>query len=486
MKPLFCLSILAVGSLFTMADQASRNWPTWRGPLANGVAPDADPPTTWSETNHVKWKIAVPGRGTASPVVWEDQIFILTAIPTGKKVEPKVPSPPPAAPSASIATTGNDPGGTAATPVASGSSTNRNRRAGGGPGGGGGGGRAMVEPVTEEQQFVVVSYSRATGKEHWRQSPRTLVPHEGHHKDHGFASASPVTDGEVLIASFGSRGLFGYDLKGNLLWEKELGRMTTRGTFGEGSSPALAGNTVVVVWDHDGEGDFVVALDKRSGKELWRQKREEDTNWSTPLVVEHDGRKQVVVNGANKVKAYDLGTGSIIWEAGGQTKNVIPAPVAGHNRVYVTSGWRGAALHAITLGKTGDLTGTDAIAWSHNKSTPYVPSPLLYGDWLYFYANNNAQLTILDAKDGKALLDAERLEGLFGVYASPVGASGRVYLVSRDGGTWVIKNGPGLEVLAKNKLNDGFDASPAVVGKELLLRGRENLYSLANPTAPTP
>lgn len=344
----------------------------------------------------------------------------------------------------------------------------------------------MVEQVTEEQRFAVISYDRSTGKVLWQHSPRTLVPHEGHHKDHGFASASPVTDGEVLIAYFGSRGLFGYDLKGNLLWEKELGQMTTRGTFGEGSSPALAGNIVVVVWDHDGEGDFIVALDKRSGKELWRQKRDEDTNWSTPLIVDHEGKKQVVVNGANKVRAYDLQTGASIWEAGGQTKNVIPAPVTGHNRVYVMSGWRGAALQAITLGKTGDLTGTDAIAWSHNKSTPYVPSPLLYGDWLYFYANNNAQLTILDAKDGRELLDAERLEGLFGVYASPVGASGRVYLVSRDGGTWVIKNGPGLEVLAKNKLNDGFDASPAIVGSELLLRGRENLYSLANSTAPAP
>lgn len=338
----------------------------------------------------------------------------------------------------------------------------------------------MVEQVTEEQRFTVISYDRKTGSTRWEHSPRTLVPHEGHHKDHGFASASPVTDGEVLIVSFGSRGLFGYDLKGKLLWEKDLGQMTTRGTFGEGSSPALSGDTVIVVWDHDGPGDFVVALDKRTGRELWRQKRDEDTNWSTPLVVEHAGKKQVVVNGGNKVRSYDLATGNVVWEAGGQTKNVIPAPVFGHGRVYVMSGWRGAALQAITLGETGDLTGTDAIAWSHNKSTPYVPSPLLYGDWLYFYANNNAQLSIFDAKEGKQQLDAERLDGLYGIYASPVGAADRVYLVGRDGGTWVIKNGPKLEVLAKNKLDDGFDASPAVVGNELFLRGRQNLYALAN------
>ncbi|MBL9168445.1 MAG: PQQ-binding-like beta-propeller repeat protein [Verrucomicrobiales bacterium] len=475
MKLLFCLTSVAVGSVLNAVADSTRHWPTWRGPLATGVAPHADPPTTWSETSNVKWKIAVPGRGTASPVVWENQIFILTAIPTGRKGEPN------RQPTSSTTTTAastkavaeSRPGATPQPDTRPNTSPNRTRRAGEGGGG------AMVEQVTEEQRFSVISYDRATGKILWQHSPRTLVPHEGHHKDHGFASASPVTDGEVMIASFGSRGLFAYDLKGNLLWEKDLGQMTTRNTFGEGSSPALAGNTVVVVWDHDGEGDFIVALDKRSGKELWRQKRDEATNWSTPLILEHEGRKQVVVNGGVRVRAYDLSTGAAIWEAGGQTKNVVPAPVTGHNRVYVMSGWRGAALQAITLGRTGDLTGTDAIAWSHNKSTPYVPSPLLYGDWLYFYAHNNAQLTILNAKDGQEHLNAERLEGLFGVYASPVGAADRVYLVSRDGGTWVIKNGPGLEVLAKNKLNDGFDASPAAVGKELLLRGREFLYSLA-------
>lgn len=304
------------------------------------------------------------------------------------------------------------------------------------------------------------------------------MPHEGHHKDHGYASSSPVTDGEVLIAYFGSRGLYAYDLKGKLLWQKDFGRQQTRNSFGEGSSPALHGDTVVLVWDHEGE-DFIVALDKRTGKELWRKPREEGTNWSTPLIVEHAGKTEVVVNSGNKVRSYDFTNGETIWEAGGQTQSAVPAPVTGHNRVYVTSGWRGAALHAITLGRRGDLTGTDAIAWQHNKSTPYVPSPLLYGDLLYFYANNNAQLSIVNAKEGKPLLEAERLDGIFGFYASPTGAADRVYLTGRNGVVWVIKNTSTLEVLAKNKLDDGFDATPALVGKELYLRGRQNLYALA-------
>jgi outer membrane protein assembly factor BamB len=335
----------------------------------------------------------------------------------------------------------------------------------------------MTESPTEEQKFTVLALDRSTGKTLWEHSPRTPLPHEGHHRDHGFASASPVTDGEHLIVSFGSFGLYGYDLKGKLLWEKDLGDMRTRNSFGEGSSPALSGNTVVVLWDHEGE-DFIVALDKRDGKELWHQQRDEPTGWCTPLIVEHDGKKQVVVNGTNKARSYDLATGKLLWEAGGQTANAIPSAVTGHDRVYVMSGFRGAALQAITLGKSGDLTGTDAIAWSHSKGTPYVPSPLLAGDLLYFYSGNNAMLSIFDAKAGKALLEAERVESLNGVYASPVAAANRIYLVGRDGGTVVAKQGPTLEVLAKNRLDDGFDASPAAVGGDLFLRGRENLYCL--------
>ncbi len=439
----FAAAALVALPVFVASGASAQNWPAWRGPLANGAAPGANPPLEWSETRNVKWKVSLPGRGTSTPVIWDDQVFILTAIPAGKKA--------------------------GATPAA---------ESGEAPGRRGGRGGGMSEAPTEEQSFTVLALDRSSGKIRWQHSPRTQLPHEGHHRDHGFASASPVTDGEHLIVSFGSFGLYGYDLKGRLLWEKDLGDMRTRNSFGEGSSPALSGNTVVVLWDHEGD-DFIVALDKRDGKELWRQKRDEPTGWCTPLIVDHGGKKQVVVNGTNKVRSYDLATGELIWEAGGQTANAIPSAVSGHGRVYVTSGFRGAALQAITLGKTGDLTGTEAIAWSHSKGTPYVPSPLLAGDRLYFFSGNNAMLSIFDAKAGTALLETERIAGLNGVYASPVAAADRVYLVGRDGGTVVAKEGPKLEVLATNRLDDGFDASPAAVGTELLLRGRQHLYCLS-------
>ena len=433
-----------------LQSNAASQWPSWRGPQANGVATDAHPPIQWSETNHVQWKVALPGRGSSTPILWDDQVFILTAIPTG--------------PEAAVETAD-----------ASGQPPDRSERPRRGGGGGGGG---MVDRPTRAQQFTVLSFDRKTGKQRWTQSPRTQLPHEGHHKDHGFASASPVTDGKHLIVSFGSFGLYGYDLKGKLLWEKDLGDMRTRNSFGEGSSPALDGNTVVVLWDHEGD-DFIVALDKRDGRELWRQTRDEPTGWCTPLIVSHGGRKQVIVNGTNKIRSYDLKDGKLLWECAGQTVNAIPSAVASQDRVFVMSGYRGNALQALRLDRSGDLTGTDGIVWSHAKSTPYVPSPLLVSDTLYFISNNSALLSAFDAVTGKAHFEAERLDGLNAVYASPVAADGRIYVVGRDGNTAVLRHGPRLEVLAKNHLEDGFDASPAIVGRQIFLRGRQSLYCIS-------
>ena len=429
------------------APGAQANWPQWRGPLGTGVAPLAEPPIRWSESENVRWKIPIPGRGTATPIVWNDQVFILTAVPV-------------ASPTTS--------------PTPAGSS-----------GDGGSGPGTMTVAADAEQRWVVLALDRSTGKTRWQQEPRKQRPHAGHHRDHGYASASPVTDGQVLIVHFGSYGTYAYDLPGRLLWEKDLGDMTTRNSFGEGSSPALHGDSVILLWDHEGE-DFIVALDKRTGAERWRQQRDEPTGWTTPIVVERDGRPEVVVNGTNKIRAYDLVTGRLLWECGGQTANAIPTPVAGDGVVYVTSGFRGSALQAIRLGSSGDLTGSPSILWSYNRNTPYVPSPLLYDGLLYLYSGNNAMLSVVQAASGSRLVDAERIEGMQGVYASPVGASGRVYLLGRDGRTVVIDRSTPLKVLARNQLDDAFDASPAMAGPDLFLRGRENLYCLSSNPHPTP
>jgi outer membrane protein assembly factor BamB len=328
------------------------------------------------------------------------------------------------------------------------------------------------------QQFVTMCLSRGTGKVLWQQVSCEQTPHEGFRQNEGtFASSTGLTDGEHYFAWFGSRGLYAYDMEGKLKWCQDLGDFRIVMGFGEGNSPALYRDTLVVNFDHE-DGSFITALDKKTGKTLWKENRDERTSWSTPLIIERDGKGQAIVSATGKIRCYDIATGKVIWECGGMTKNVIPSPVADQDVVYCMSGFQGNSLLAIRLGGAGDLTGTDSILWSHRKSTPYVPSPLLMSDKLYFMANNNGVVSCFNTKTGKPYFESERLEAIRGVYASPVGANGKVYIVGRNGATVVLKDGDKLEILATNQLDEKFEASPVVIGKELFLRGREYLYCI--------
>lgn len=453
-KP-FLLSRLATLFLCTFiitpvafgAPDAENFWPEWRGPLHTGEAPLADPPLQWNETNHIKWRATPPGSGTSTPIIWADRLFLLTAIP----VE------------------GSETSATSESKETSSESPRENRR--GRPG-------ARSDIPQKVFKFAVLCYDRSSGKLLWQKVVREEKPHEGHHDNHGFASASPVTDGERLYAFFGSRGLHCLDFKGNLLWSKNFGQMHTKNSFGEAASPALAGDRVIINWDHEGE-DFITALNKKTGAEIWRVTRDEGTGWATPLIVPFGTTTQIVVNATGKVRSYDLADGKELWSCGGQTVNAIPTPVADAATVFVTSGFRGSALMAITLGKTGNLEGSDSIRWQHNKNTPYVPSPLLTGTLLYVINNNNGVLSCFDTKNGNALYEAERIEGVRNVYASPVAAKERIYVLSREGTCVVLKAGPKLEILATNQLDDATDASIAMCGKDLFVRGHKTLYCIS-------
>ncbi|HSH15485.1 MAG TPA: PQQ-binding-like beta-propeller repeat protein, partial [Verrucomicrobiae bacterium] len=363
--PAFCLALACLAPALRGQNQADAqgNWPQWRGPLKTGLAPQGNPPVQWSESKNVQWKVNIPGFGTSTPILWQDQVFILTAIKAGQSQTQSAANAQAAAAAAAAAAAG----------VEIPAQENRAR----------GGGVMVVETPGERYQFTVLSLDRTTGNTLWQKIAREEVPHEGHHRDHGFASASPITDGTNLFAYFGSRGLHCFTMTGERKWSKDFGDMRTRNGFGEGSSPALHGDTLVINWDHEGD-DFIVALDKHTGAEKWRKERDEPTSWSTPLIVEHEGKTQVVVNATGAVRAYDLENGDLIWECGGQTVNAIPTPVTGHGLLYAMSGFRGSNLQAIKLGRQGKLTDTEAVAWKHNRGTPYVPSPLLYGELLYF------------------------------------------------------------------------------------------------------
>lgn len=442
------LSTLAIGIIFLLAPasnevfgaEGSDYWPAWRGQDSTGVSKKGDPPITWSETEHIKWKVELTGDGSnSSPIIWEDRIFFQTAIKTDKKGKP------------ASSDTGGDSGG--------------KRRFGG-------------APPTHVYKFNLVCLDRKSGKLIWQKTVREELPHEGHHNDHGFVSFTPVTDGRHIWADFGSRGFYCFDMEGNLKWSKDLGKMNTVMAFGEGGSFAVAGDAVIVVRDHQGDS-FIIALNKETGKIIWKKDRDEPTSWATPLVVEVDGKKQVVVSATNLIRSYDLETGGIIWQSGGMTRNVIPSPVTGFGMVYCASGFRGSSLQAIDLHRTGDLTDTDAVKWHVKEATPYVPSPLLYGDKLYVVSVNGGVISSYNAKTGKPYFFKERLKGISGIYASPAAAAGRVYFVGRNGVTYVLKASEKFEVLAVNKLEDEFECSPAFAGDEMYLKGKKNLYCIA-------
>ncbi len=409
---------LTVPAATTPSPEAQRYWAQWRGPLGTGEAPQATPPREWSTTKNIAWKVEVPGIGKSSPIVWGDLVVLTTAVPKDASADP-------------------------------------------------------------ELEWTVLAYSRADGAVKWRRVLRTGRPHEGHHKDGTFASGSALTDGTRIYAFLGSRGLYALDMKGAVLWQKDLGLMRTRMGFGEGSSATLHGDTIVVTWDHE-DADFIAAFDTATGKERWRQSRDEPTTWATPHVVEHAGKAQVVVNGTNRLVSYDLATGTPVWQTGGTTLNVIPSPVSANGIVYAMAGFRGNSLKAIKLADAkGELTGTPAIAFTYDRDTPYVPSPLLYKGGLYFLKSNSGILTQLDAGSG-AVLFMQRLDATPNVYASPVAAAGLIYIVGREGTTVVIEAGPEFKPVATNVLDEPIDASPALVGSEIYIRGIKHLYRISS------
>ena len=258
--------------------------------------------------------------------------------------------------------------------------------------------------------------------------------------------------------------------------------MKTRMGFGEGSSPCLAGDAVVVVCDHEGQS-AILAFNKETGEPLWRKDRDERTSWATPVAVEVDGKVQVITSATNQIRSYDVATGEVIWQCSGQTENAIPTPIVAFGMVFCTSGFRGSSLQAIKLGRTGDLTGTDAIAWQMSDGTPYVPSPVLMGERLFFCGDggNRGRVSCYNARTGVALYSKQSLTGVDTLYASFVGVGDRVYVTARNGTVVVLRNADTFEVLAMNKLDDGFDATPAIVGDALYLRGAKSVYCIARP-----
>jgi outer membrane protein assembly factor BamB len=427
-------SVLAASAHADPAAGPSANWPHWRGPTANGAAdPSADPPVKWDTTTNIKWKAQIPGKGSSTPVVWGDRVFVTTAVKTDRQAkQEELPEPDP-----------------------------RFER--------------KTKSPTQYYRFVVLCFDRTTGKQLWEKVAAERVPHEGHHASHSYAGGSPATDGMHVYASFGSFGTYCYDLAGNLIWSRDFGRLRTRLGWGEAVTPVVHKGNLLL--NYDQEADSVLhCLDAATGKTKWAAKRDEASTWSTPLVAESGGRAQVITNGTTRIRSYDLESGELVWSCGGMTVNPIPSPVRFGDAVIVMSGYRGAAAVSVPLSSRGDLGTDGAVNWRTKPGAPYVPSPAVVGDKLYFTRTLEPMLSVLDAKTGKSVIENERLPQAQEFYASPVAAAGRVYFVDRQGTTVVLKAGDVPEVLAVNKLGDPIDASPVAVGKQLFLRSEKALY----------
>ncbi|MDP6763724.1 MAG: PQQ-binding-like beta-propeller repeat protein [Planctomycetota bacterium] len=407
------------------------DWPSWRGPHGDGHA-DGKAPTHWSARD-VRWERPIPGRACSTPVIAGERLFLTTAVRSPKgEGERRWPG-------------GREPYH--------------------------GGGGALVE-----HSFEVFCLAIDSGEVLWRRTAAQATPHEGHHGTYGsFASNSPVTDGERVYAFFGSRGVYCYDVDGELEWKKDLEvELEMRAQFGEGTAAALHGDLLLLNLDHEGDSSLI-ALDRESGRRKWRVDRDERSSWGTPRPVLHKGKTQLVVTGSDRVRAYDPRSGKQLWECAGLGPNPIPTPLQFEDTVLVMSGHpRGPAMMSIRLGEKGDLSGGDAVVWSGRRGAAYTPSAVLVEDRLYT-VTDRGRMSCLDAASGEAHYLEQRLPRGLEFKASPVVVEDRIYLLSESGDVVVVEASEELKVLATNSIDadDLFLASPVICDGALYLRSTE-------------
>ncbi|MDG1896370.1 MAG: PQQ-binding-like beta-propeller repeat protein [Fuerstiella sp.] len=430
------------------------NWNHWRGDNGNGVSTNATPPTEWRSTKNVKWKVRIPGQGSGSPIIWEDKVYVVSGVPASTdRVTAAVP-----APSAQVPNQQSDR-------QRKGQGRSRSRGRGGAP--------------LQVLKFTVFCFDRATGRQLWKNVASEAKPHENTHSTNTFAAASPCTDGQHLYASFGSRGLYCCTMDGKLVWKRDdLGKIQTRNSFGEGSSPTLVNDRIIVPWDHEGQFS-ISALNKATGKTIWKTERDEPTCWAIPLVIERDGKQQVIMNGQTNARAYDLETGKELCRCGGQTERPVASAVADGELVYIGSGHKGSFLAAFRPDGHGNVEGTDNVVWTIDHDTPDIASPLLSSGRLYFHKAKRGVLTCVDAATGKPHFGPERVTGLDTIYASSIAANGHVFLTARNGTTVVIKDSDTLEIVSTNSVGETVDATPAPVDNELFICGAEHLFCIS-------
>lgn len=413
-------------------------WPQWRGPSGQGVSAEKNLPSDWTPTKNIKWKTSIPGRGHSSPIVWGNRVFLTTAI-EGELV----------------------PGAKAVKHMD--------------------GDKEFLHPdsvgADRKHQFKVICLDRKNGKVIWERTAFEGTPYDNRHRKSSFAASTPATDGRYVYAFFGTEGLYAYDMNGKFIWKADLGKLGTVG-MGTGTSPILYDNLVIVQCDEEnGAASFIVGVDTKTGREVWKTPRKIQVSWSTPLLVRTAKRAELVTSGNEAVIAYDPGTGKELWRHKGVESNAIPSPVASGEMVFISAGSPAKIAMAINLGGNGDLA--DAVAWKYTKGTAYVPSPILYGDYLYLTSDRGV-LTCLEAKSGEVKYEGGRVPVPATFTASPIAFDGKILMTSEDGDTFVIKAGPKHEIIGTNSVGEPVYASLAVADGNIFIRGEKNLYCIGS------
>jgi outer membrane protein assembly factor BamB len=433
------LSLIGVLFLAVAGASAQQRWPQFRGEQAGVAADNPALPESWSATENVAWKTAIPGTGWSSPVVWDDHIFVTAAVNTG-----------------------------AAEPIKAGPLR----------------GGDVVKPAAP-YKWMVYDVSFETGRIRWQKEVATSVPADGTHMKNTYSSETPVTDGERVYAYFGNLGIFAFDLTGRLVWSKPMGPFKFRSGWGSAASPVLHEGRLIVVNDNDTES-FIAAYDAKTGRELWKQARETGSNWVTPYIWRNPGRTEVIVPGSIKTRSYGL-DGKVLWELTGMSTIDIPTPFAAHGLLFINSGYVADALrpvYAIRPGAEGDIslkegeTSNAHIAWSNPTLGSYNPSSLVYGD-IYYTLHDRGFVTANDARTGREIYGRQRLSAeASGFSASPWAYNGRIFAISEDGDTFIFAGGPEFKLIGKNSIGERTLATPAVAGNSLVIRTASNLIRI--------
>ncbi|MHC4205069.1 MAG: PQQ-binding-like beta-propeller repeat protein [Planctomycetota bacterium] len=418
----------------------AQNWPGWRGD-GRGISPEKNLPLKWSEDEGVKWKTPIPGAGHSSPIVWGKRIFVTTAVAEDPNVE--------------SFRGGMYMGG------------NRNK------------------PDESGYAYRVICLDLNQGNVLWSKAVARQNPKTRRHTKNSYASETPITDGRYVFASFGSAGLYCIDFEGNLIWQRDLGLMRRKRGWGTGASPVLFRDIVIFNCDSD-DDSYIAAFDKATGDQIWRTERNEGSSWGTPFLLEAGGRTTIITNASRRMRGYDAATGKLLWECAGGSMITVPSPVAAQGLVFLSSGHNllpKRPIVAIDPNASGDITPpkgqsrSDGISWSHRSGGAYVPSPIAIDEYLYVPLDRGS-LSCYEARTGKAVYEKQKLGARNTITASPIAVDDRIYMQTEDGECYVVRPGPKFEILAVNKLDEVFCASPAVSAGKIFLRGRRHLYCI--------